>query len=235
LTYPEIFLDAAQGRAVQHKRICRTFSDCTTGSAEWIAFGLLSAGWSLQDVPDGREIECAEGKALRVGYEKPPRHGRRPLRCMFLNCERHEIDALMRSGNCGGRLRGLRRRFWPFEADGSVALRRFSGIWWRLTGWVDERCEYGYGVCELFERCGEVRRVAVDARGVGPGVAFVAGAYIEGQRGDVVALYRREMERIVEFGGVPILFQTARLHGKSQRRRLRVPHDLPGISAGAGV
>jgi NADPH2 dehydrogenase len=30
LTYPEILLDAAQGRALQHKRICRTFSDCTT-------------------------------------------------------------------------------------------------------------------------------------------------------------------------------------------------------------
>jgi 4-hydroxy-tetrahydrodipicolinate synthase len=54
---------------------------------------------------------------------------------------------------------------------------------------------------------------------LGPGVAFVAGAYIEGQAGDVVALYRREMERIVEFGGVPILFQTARLHGKSAEEK----------------
>jgi 4-hydroxy-tetrahydrodipicolinate synthase len=49
--------------------------------------------------------------------------------------------------------------------------------------------------------------------------AFVAGAYIEGQDGNVVALYRREMERIAEFGGVPILFQTARLHGKSAEEK----------------
>jgi NADPH2 dehydrogenase len=30
LSYPELLLDASQGRTVQHKRICRTFSDCTT-------------------------------------------------------------------------------------------------------------------------------------------------------------------------------------------------------------
>ena len=43
LTYPEIFLDAAQGRAVQHKRICRTFSDCTTAPRN----GLLSGCYPL--------------------------------------------------------------------------------------------------------------------------------------------------------------------------------------------
>jgi 4-hydroxy-tetrahydrodipicolinate synthase len=50
-------------------------------------------------------------------------------------------------------------------------------------------------------------------------VPFVAGAYIEGQSGDVVALYRREMERIAALGGIPILFQTARLHGKSAEEK----------------
>ena len=41
---------------------------------------------------------------------------------------------------------------------------------------------------------------------------YVAGAYIEGQDGDVADLYRREIGRIAEHGGVPILFQTSRLH-----------------------
>jgi 4-hydroxy-tetrahydrodipicolinate synthase len=48
---------------------------------------------------------------------------------------------------------------------------------------------------------------------------WVAGAYIEGQDGDVVQLYRREMDRIVAHGGIPILFQTARLHGKSAQEK----------------
>ena len=39
LTYPEIFLDAAQDRAVQHKRICRTFSDCTTAPRNGLPSG----------------------------------------------------------------------------------------------------------------------------------------------------------------------------------------------------
>jgi len=39
LTYPEILLDAASGRGVQHKRICRTFSDCTTAPRNGLPSG----------------------------------------------------------------------------------------------------------------------------------------------------------------------------------------------------
>jgi NADPH2 dehydrogenase len=39
LTYPEIFLDAAQRGTVQHKRICRTFSDCTTAPRNGLPSG----------------------------------------------------------------------------------------------------------------------------------------------------------------------------------------------------
>ena len=48
------------------------------------------------------------------------------------------------------------------------------------------------------------------------GVPFVAGAYIEQHAGDdIVTLYRREIDAIIRFDGIPILFQTARLHGKT--------------------
>jgi len=39
LTYPEILLDAAQRRPLQHKRICRTFSDCTTAPRNGLPSG----------------------------------------------------------------------------------------------------------------------------------------------------------------------------------------------------
>jgi NADPH2 dehydrogenase len=39
LTYPEMLLDAAHGRALQHKRICRTFSDCTTAPRHGLPSG----------------------------------------------------------------------------------------------------------------------------------------------------------------------------------------------------
>jgi len=58
------------------------------------------------------------------------------------------------------------------------------------------------------------------------GVPFVAGAYVEGRSGDLVSLYRRAMDRIVSFGGIPILFQTARLHGKSASEKISVYRDI---------
>src|SRR5207244_8347187 len=37
--------------------------------------------------------------------------------------------------------------------------------------------------------------------------------------GEVVALYRKQMDAIVAHGGIPILFQTSRLHGKSSAEK----------------
>jgi 4-hydroxy-tetrahydrodipicolinate synthase len=54
---------------------------------------------------------------------------------------------------------------------------------------------------------------------LGAGVPFVAGAYIEGQSGEIVELYRKQIDPIVRAGGIPILFQTARLHGKTPQEK----------------
>jgi 4-hydroxy-tetrahydrodipicolinate synthase len=53
-------------------------------------------------------------------------------------------------------------------------------------------------------------------------VQFVAGAYIENETGDVAALYRRQMDLIVHAGGIPILFQTARLQGRSPSEKAAI-------------
>jgi len=39
LTYPELLWDAVEGKAVEHKRICRTFSDCTTAPRKGLPSG----------------------------------------------------------------------------------------------------------------------------------------------------------------------------------------------------
>jgi 2,4-dienoyl-CoA reductase-like NADH-dependent reductase (Old Yellow Enzyme family) len=39
LTYPEILWDAANGKNVEHKRVCRTFSDCTTAPRNGLPSG----------------------------------------------------------------------------------------------------------------------------------------------------------------------------------------------------
>ena len=39
LTYPELLWDASTGRPIAHKRICRTFSDCTTAPRSGLPSG----------------------------------------------------------------------------------------------------------------------------------------------------------------------------------------------------
>jgi NADPH2 dehydrogenase len=52
LAYPEILWDAAHGRAVEHKRVCRTFSDCTTAPRN----GLPSGCYPLDGYYKGSEM-----------------------------------------------------------------------------------------------------------------------------------------------------------------------------------
>ena len=39
LTYPEILLDASEGKPIERKRVCRTFSDCTTAPRKGLPSG----------------------------------------------------------------------------------------------------------------------------------------------------------------------------------------------------
>jgi 2,4-dienoyl-CoA reductase-like NADH-dependent reductase (Old Yellow Enzyme family) len=52
LTYPEILWDAVNGRTVEHKRVCRTFSDCTTAPRN----GLPSGCYPLDAYYKGSEM-----------------------------------------------------------------------------------------------------------------------------------------------------------------------------------
>src|SRR5712671_6438519 len=138
-----------------------------------------------------------------------------------------KIDALMEKRKLRRTVEGIAAALLPFEADGSVAVEAFQRhlVATRRAGLMNAvNMDTGYvnylGDAEKLE----VLRWTREA--LGDGVAFVAGAYIEGQSGDVVALYRRELERIVEFGGVPILFQTARLHGKSAEEKTAAYREI---------
>jgi len=62
LTYPEIFLDAAQGRAVQHKRICRTFSDCTTAPRNGLPSGCYPLDGHYKTSPAAVQLAAVKAK-----------------------------------------------------------------------------------------------------------------------------------------------------------------------------
>lgn len=101
----------------------------------------------------------------------------------------------------------------PFEADGRIAREAFEAA-------VVRTDEAGLG-CAVNMDTGYANYLTDEERTAVLGWTkgalsgkhrFVAGAFVEGREGDLVDLYRREMDEIVSFGGIPILFQTTRFH-----------------------
>jgi hypothetical protein len=56
LTYPEMPLDVLAGRPVQVKRVCRTFSDCTTGPRNNLVSGCYPLDPFYKDLPEAKVL-----------------------------------------------------------------------------------------------------------------------------------------------------------------------------------
>jgi len=118
------------------------------------------------------------------------------------------------------KLQGIAAALLPYEGDGRVAVATFQDhlVATQRVGLMNAvNMDTGYVNYLTDAEKNDV--LAWTREALGQGTPFVAGAYIEGQDGDIIALYRREMDRIVAHGGIPILFQTRRLHGKSAQEK----------------
>lgn len=60
LTYPEILWDATEGNAVQRKRICRTFSDCTTAPRNGLPSGCYPLDSYYKDSALAERLDMAK-------------------------------------------------------------------------------------------------------------------------------------------------------------------------------
>jgi dihydrodipicolinate synthase/N-acetylneuraminate lyase len=130
------------------------------------------------------------------------------------------IEAVVSRIKVRRKVEGIAAALLPYEANGRVAVGAFQAhlVATQRAGLMNAvNMDTGYVNYLSDSEKQDVLRWTREA--VGQGVAFVGGAYIEGQDGEMVALYRREMDRIVALGGIPILFQTARLHGKSAKEK----------------
>lgn len=126
-----------------------------------------------------------------------------------------DLESLLALRRPGRRVHGIAATLLPLREDGSVHEEDFvrhvcathaAG----LTNAVNMDTGYANYLSDAEKR----RVLELTRAALGPGVSFVAGAYIDGKEGDLVALYRGEIEAIAARGGTPILFQTARLHGR---------------------
>jgi dihydrodipicolinate synthase/N-acetylneuraminate lyase len=118
----------------------------------------------------------------------------------------------------GRRPRGIAAALLPYSATGAIAEEDFARHL-RAThaaGLVNA-VNMDTGYANLLSEGEKARVLALTREALGPGVPFVAGAFVEGREGDLVSLYRQEMEAICELGGTPILFQTTRTHALPAR------------------
>jgi 4-hydroxy-tetrahydrodipicolinate synthase len=112
----------------------------------------------------------------------------------------------------GRPIRGIAAMLLPFLESGEIAEEAYAScLLETVAAGLTPAVNMDTGYVNLLTTV-ERRRVLHLAKQVLGDTPFVAGAYIERQEGDVADLYRREIAQIAEFGGTPILFQTARLH-----------------------
>ena len=63
LSYPELPLDVLSGRGLQHKRICRTFSDCTTAPRKGLPSGCYPLDEVYRKSEDGTALKAIKSAA----------------------------------------------------------------------------------------------------------------------------------------------------------------------------
>jgi len=130
------------------------------------------------------------------------------------------IAALIERRRLRRKVQGIAAALLPYEADGSIAVEAFEKhlAATHHTGLMNAvNMDTGYVNYLRDAEKQDVLRWTREA--LGEGVPFVAGAYIENQVGDIVTLYRQQIAPIVRSGGMPILFQTARLRGASPKEK----------------
>jgi dihydrodipicolinate synthase/N-acetylneuraminate lyase len=138
------------------------------------------------------------------------------------------IDDLIERRKARRKVQGIAAALLPFEPDGRVAVDAFAK---QLTsthqaGLMNAvNMDTGY-VNHLSDK--EKQEVLDWTRqALGKGVPFVAGAYIEQHAGEeIVTLFRQQIDAIVRLDGIPILFQTARLQGKTAAKIAEVYRDI---------
>jgi 2,4-dienoyl-CoA reductase-like NADH-dependent reductase (Old Yellow Enzyme family)/dihydrodipicolinate synthase/N-acetylneuraminate lyase len=211
LTYPELLWDGSQGRSIDHKRICRTFSDCTTAPRNGLPSGCYPLDAYYKKSEFAARLQSAKKSPSQVQVvDSAPR-----------------IETLDERRKLRRKVEGIAAALLPYEADGQVAVETFAQHLLAthragLMNAVNMDTGYVNYLGEAQKR--EVLRWTREA--LGKDVLFVAGAYIDNGVGDPVSSYRQHVNTILEFGGMPILFPSTQLHGKSAKEKEKVYREV---------
>jgi NADPH2 dehydrogenase len=62
LSYPELPADVLAGRPLNRRRICRTFSDCTTGPRHGLVSGCYPLDPFYKRLPENEQLAVIKGR-----------------------------------------------------------------------------------------------------------------------------------------------------------------------------
>ena len=138
------------------------------------------------------------------------------------------VDELLARQKTRRKVQGIAAALLPYEADGRVAVDTFSQL---LTSThragLMNAVNMDTGYVNYLNDPEKQEVLSWTREALGNGIPFVAGAYIEHLGGDdIVSLYRQQIDTIVRFGGIPILFQSVRLHSKSPAEIAKVYREI---------
>jgi dihydrodipicolinate synthase/N-acetylneuraminate lyase len=131
------------------------------------------------------------------------------------------IETALKRIQPGRKIEGISAVLLPFNENGRIDFAGFeSGLnrTWNAGLTPAVNMDTGYANLLTIEQ----RRVVIDVtHRAAQGKTFVAGALVEGQKGDLLRLYQQEMAEIIGAGGTPILFQCSRLKGMSRKELVK--------------
>jgi dihydrodipicolinate synthase/N-acetylneuraminate lyase len=134
------------------------------------------------------------------------------------------IENLLKRKKPRRKIEGIAAALLPYREDGKVAVDEFQKhLVATQNAGLQNAVNMDTGYVNYLSDSEKLDVLRWTREALGPNTPFVAGAYIEHDPGDdVAALYRRQMDAITAHGGTPILFQTRRLHGKSNAEKAAV-------------
>jgi 4-hydroxy-tetrahydrodipicolinate synthase len=137
------------------------------------------------------------------------------------------LESLIERRKLRRKVQGIAATLLPFESDGRIAVEAFQRhLLATQRAGLTNAVNMDTGYVNYLNSADRLNVLRWTREALGNNVGFIAGAYIEGQSGDVAALYRREMEHIAGLDGIPIVFQTAQMHGKPPAEKAAVYREI---------
>jgi dihydrodipicolinate synthase/N-acetylneuraminate lyase len=131
-----------------------------------------------------------------------------------------KIESMVERRQLRRKVQGIAAALLPFEADGRIAVEAFQKhLQATHRAGLMNAVNMDTGYVNYLSEAEKLEVLRWTREALGKDAPFVVGAYVEGQDGEVVGLYRKQMDAIVAHGGLPILFQTSRLQGKTSAEK----------------